>query len=323
MRGKLGDQLRRDGFAVEPLLQHVERLHAMIAHDQQFAVDGAGQMQRVEQIGKAFGNILAGARIKPRRHAVVAVLRLCGRDRLHADAVPFPFRHEVGGVERGEIGLVERMRQHRRPERRRIGARGLFACALEPGEQFAIGRREAGPQQLDVVRVLAAERADGGFGQPRRHADAQAAGDELEQRPAPGLVERIEPARQLLRQLRLAERGQRFDDGGEGLHSPPLAGAPDRGSSGGCRPHQRDGFGKIADIIVGQFEQHRIGALGDQAADQPGLGVRKAQSAGERGERPAALGIGCRAEIIGDQPQLGVARRLIGEAVRAIRRSGS
>ena len=35
MRGKFGDQLRRDGFAVEPLLQHVEALHAALAQDQQ------------------------------------------------------------------------------------------------------------------------------------------------------------------------------------------------------------------------------------------------------------------------------------------------
>ena len=81
------------------------------------------------------------------------------------------------------------------------------------------------------------------------------------------------------------------------------------------RPHQRDGFGEIADIIVGQREQHRIGALGDQAADQARFGVREAQRAGERGQRPAALGIGRRAEIIRHQPQLVVAAGLVGEAV--------
>jgi len=32
-------QLRRDRFAVQPLLQHVETLHATVAHHQQFAVD--------------------------------------------------------------------------------------------------------------------------------------------------------------------------------------------------------------------------------------------------------------------------------------------
>ena len=54
MRGKLQQQLRRDGLAVQPLLQHVERLHAAVADNQQFAVDGAGQTQRFGQIGEAF-----------------------------------------------------------------------------------------------------------------------------------------------------------------------------------------------------------------------------------------------------------------------------
>ena len=42
--------------------------------------------------------------------------------------------------EPGEIGLVESMRQHRRPERRRIVAGGLFAAAFQPGTQRHIGR---------------------------------------------------------------------------------------------------------------------------------------------------------------------------------------
>jgi len=41
VRGKFGQQLGIDGFAVEPLLQHVEGLHAPGAHDQQFAIDCA------------------------------------------------------------------------------------------------------------------------------------------------------------------------------------------------------------------------------------------------------------------------------------------
>src|SRR6476620_7945973 len=41
MRRKLSEELRRDRFAVEPLLQNVERLNAALAHDQQLAVDRA------------------------------------------------------------------------------------------------------------------------------------------------------------------------------------------------------------------------------------------------------------------------------------------
>ena len=124
MRGEFGEQLRRHGLAVEPLLQHVERLHAAVAQDQQLAVDRAVEPQRLGQIGKAFGDVLAGARIEPRRKMPVGARR---RHRLHADAVPLPFRREVGGIERGEIRLLDRMRQHHRAERRRIAAAGLSA----------------------------------------------------------------------------------------------------------------------------------------------------------------------------------------------------
>ena len=67
MRGKFGHQLCRDGLAVEPLLQHVEGLHALLAHDQKLAINRARKPQRVDEIGKTLGNIFAGARIEPRR----------------------------------------------------------------------------------------------------------------------------------------------------------------------------------------------------------------------------------------------------------------
>ena len=75
MRGKFGEQLRVHGLAVEPLLQHVERLHAAVAQDQQLAVDRAVEVERLDQIGKRAGNVLAGARIKPRDALAVALRR--------------------------------------------------------------------------------------------------------------------------------------------------------------------------------------------------------------------------------------------------------
>ena len=100
--------------------------------------------------GKLFGDVLAGARIEPRRRRAVLVR---AGDRLHADAVPFPFRREVARIERGEIGLLDRMRQHRRPERRRIARspasrRGLRArrtarCRAAPGRARALRSRSA------------------------------------------------------------------------------------------------------------------------------------------------------------------------------------
>ena len=126
MRRKLKHQLGVYRFAVEALLQHVERLHAAIAHDQELAVDRAGKPQRVDEVGEAFGDVLAGARIEPRDDRAVAPRR----GGLHADAVPFPFGHELGRIERGKIGVLERVRQHRRAKRRRIGAFRFFGASL-------------------------------------------------------------------------------------------------------------------------------------------------------------------------------------------------
>ena len=203
------------------------------------------------------------------------------------------------------------MRQHHRAERRRIEIDRLCRAAFQPREQIEIGRREPGPHQLDLVRILVAECRGGGLGEPRRDPDPHRAGDELQQRPAAGFVEFVEPARQLFRQLGLAQRAQRGDDLGKGRRRGIVV---ERG--GGLRPHQRRRLGEIADIIIRQCEQHRIGAIGDQVADQSGLGVLERQCAGERRQRVAAIGILDLAKIRGDQPQLVVAAGLIGEAVQ-------
>ncbi len=84
------------------------------------------------------------------------------------------------------------------------------------------------------------------------------------------------------------------------------------------RPHEGDGLGEIADVIVGQFEQNRVGALGDQGADHARLGMLEGERAGERRQREAALGVGRGPEIFGHQPQLVVAARLVGEAVEQL-----
>ena len=148
MRGKLGHEFGRDGFAIEPLLQHVERLHAALAHDQKLAVDRARQAQRIEKIGKALGNILAGARIEPRdRPAVCRAATACTRMPSH-----FHSAMNSAGSSAGEVRLVERMRQHRRPERRRIAARRLFRRGLRARRT---ARRKAAPGRARAARYLA------------------------------------------------------------------------------------------------------------------------------------------------------------------------
>ena len=152
---------------VEPLLQHVEALYPAFAHDQQFAVDRAVEVQRVEEIGEALRNILAGAGIEP---ALAGVAMRAGR-RLDADAVPFPFREEIGGIELGEVRFLDRMRQHGRTKRCRIVARWFLSAAFQPGEQFGVGRRKAGPEEFDLLHVLVAECGSRGLCKPCRDAD--------------------------------------------------------------------------------------------------------------------------------------------------------
>ena len=247
MRGKFGQQLRVHGLAVEPLLQHVERLHAAVAQDQQLAVDRAVEVQRVGQIGKRAGDILAGARIEPRDALAVGF----AGDRLHADAVPFPFGGEVRGIERGE-SPVSSIAWLSITGRNGAGSTltGFSARPSIQANSSRVGRREAVPHQLDLVRLLVAERRDRGLGEPRRHADAQRAGDELQQRPAPGLVERIEPGGELRRELGFAERGEGGDDVGARV-LPASVAAPlprERGARGEPR---RGGWGRcsIADDL--------------------------------------------------------------------------
>ena len=213
MGGKLGEELRGDRLAIEPLLQHAERLHLALAHDQQFAVERAVEGERVDEIGKGVRNVFAGARIEARDAPSVGAR---SGDRLDADAVPFPFRDIVRRVELGEVARLDRMREHGRAERGGIGDERFFRPAFDPGEEIEIRRRERRPENLDLVGVLAAERRHRGFREPRRDADAQRAGDEFQERPSPRFVEGVEPARELRRQLGLAEPRERRDHVREG-----------------------------------------------------------------------------------------------------------
>ena len=84
------------------------------------------------------------------------------------------------------------------------------------------------------------------------------------------------------------------------------------------RPDQRHRLGKVADIVVGIAEQHRIHALGDQRAQHCRLDRRDRQVAGDRRQRQPAIGILDRAEIVDQQPELAVARRRQHQAVEEL-----
>src|SRR4029078_11866242 len=101
-------------------------------------------MQRRYEIGKAFRDVLAGARIEPRLQ--MATLVAAG-ERLRANAVPFPCRDEIAGIETGEIRILDRMCQHHRSEWRGIAVDRLVATAFQPGEQVEVRRCKPRPDQ--------------------------------------------------------------------------------------------------------------------------------------------------------------------------------
>ncbi len=164
-RREIAQHFRGRGLAVEPLLQVVERGDLAVADHQQLAVQRHIRRHRRADVGKGAADLVAGARIEP--------LFGAAGDELHADAVPFPFGEIVARVEPGDVGILERLRQHQRAEGRQIADLGRRAPALEPIEERLVGRGEAVPDLLDAVELDAAPLGERGLGEPRRDADPQ------------------------------------------------------------------------------------------------------------------------------------------------------
>ena len=213
MRGKFGEQLGVDGLAVEPLLQHVEALHAALAQDQQLAVDRAGKPQRLESDRESSPKC-------PRRCANRAAPRLSVARAAPATActrMPSHFHSAMKspGSSAAKIAVLDRVRQHRRAERRRIALHRLLGAAFEPGEQLVIGRRR--PGQISSISC--------GSLSPSAAAAVLASRAETPMRSAP--VTSLSSAQRPVSssassqrascagQFRLAERGERVDDVGE------------------------------------------------------------------------------------------------------------
>ena len=165
------------------------------------------------------------------------------------------------GSRRGEVGLVERVREHDRAEGGGGGGFGRRAGAGEPGEERDVGRGEAVPELLDLGDVAGAEVGERLLGEAGGDADAQAAGDELEEREAAGGVEPVEQALDHLRGLAAGGGAEGVDDLGEGRVG---------GRAGGGGPDQRDGLGEVADEVVGEGEELGVDAgVGDGARASP------------------------------------------------------
>src|SRR3546814_20750869 len=90
--------------------------------------------------------------------------------------------------------LVQRVGEHQRPEGGAAVDLRHSVPALEPGEEIAIGREEAVPQLLDLLDRPIAEPCQRRLGEPRRDADPQPSGDQLEQGAAPFPLAGVQPA---------------------------------------------------------------------------------------------------------------------------------
>src|ERR1700693_5441492 len=98
MGGLRLEHSRRHALAIEPLLQVVERSDLALPHHQQFAVEHDAPGQRLDHIGKAPRDIVAGAREEP------LLASLMGG--LHADAVPLPFSDEVLWIDALKLAVL-------------------------------------------------------------------------------------------------------------------------------------------------------------------------------------------------------------------------
>src|SRR5229473_7441889 len=63
-----------------------------------------------------------------------------------------------------------------------------------------------------MVELDAAPLRQRGLREPRRDADPQAAGHQLQQGPTPGRIERVEPRREMCPDLRAARGGEGLND---------------------------------------------------------------------------------------------------------------
>ena len=149
------------------------------------------------------------------------------------------------------------------------------------------------PEFLDLVDIDLAESRQRLFDQPAGKTHAEPAGDELEQRIAAGRIEPVKPV--LDKTGTFASRGgdQSLDYFGQ---SRRVVAASERIAL--LRPGQCDGFGQIADIIIGIAKQLRVHAGGNQLAQLRRLDCRNIEIAGDGCQRIAPLRIRHGAEII-------------------------
>ena len=152
------------------------------------------------------------------------------------------------------------------------------------------------------------------LGEPRRNADAQRAGGQLEDREAARRIEMVEHFLEHARGVGAACGAQPLDRVGQ-AHGAVV----DLGRLAfGRGPQQRHRFGHVADIVAAHLEQDGVDSLLGERADHRRLDRGDVERPGQRGEREPAVGIGRVLEVSADQPQLAVARARVDEVVEKL-----
>ena len=285
-------------LAVQPLLQVGEGRDVAVADHQQFAIEHG--------VGTA-----APRRSRGRRAEMSSPVREnsgAGRppgDQLDADAVPFPF-----GA-RSRRGRARRNRPSssacasitgRKPGASR--GSGVSAAAFQPGEQRQVGRgeRRARPPRSPATAWPDALRQRA-LGEPAGDADAQAAGDQLEQRPAAGGIEACPASRRSAPAARTCgvsvERSTTSASAGGGAFAPCRAAARSAPRSRRGRRHSRRLSAKQLRI-----DPRRRPGRGCSA----GLAAAKTSSPVSAASAQPRSGSGVVREVVAQQRQLGVAR---------------
>ena len=281
--------------------------------DQELAVDGGVEVERLDQVGEGAGNVLAGARVETRGGPLASP-----RDGLDADAVPLPFGGEVGRVgSRDSRAPPARARASPAGTARGSPVVGLAVHGPRPrrrGPHRAARGPARSARSSSAGAVARARRRRSWRGAPRRRCAAPPVISlSSAQRPVSSSASSRRAS--IAGRSRLGGVRERLDDLGEGRRVV---------LPGRRRPHQRDGLRR------GRRHSRRTGRTAPgsvrsaiKARISAGLGVAEGQVAGDRGEGPAAVGVGRLARNrprAGGAWRCGAARRRGG---RGARRSGS
>ena len=297
--GRIGaHHRRRHALAVEPLLQVVEGAISPSRMTSSSPSTTTSRFMNAPRISERRRDVVAGAR----EHADLGSVR----GDLDADAVPFPLGDEVARVEAGAVALFDGVGEHHRAEHGPRAGVGPRAPAVEPEEEVAVGRGERVPDLLDVADLHGKRLGERRLGEAGGDTDARRAAEQLQQCPAAAHVQTVEQAADEARQIRRQALAHRGDDGVQA-----------RGGLArlGFGPEQRDGLGRVADVIAREPEEHRIDARVHQLGERAPQRQPQRQAVRQRRERPAAVGIRGGAEVGGEQSDLAIAAVGVGQAV--------